>query len=292
MIRFGPPGKVKRRPAPSVPPLDPYPTTGDWIFGTVTGSAGSVMPYAFFIPVGAAPNAAMRQLVVWIHAVDAKGSNIAQVMATDVPQVVTANKQVFPHYCLAMQIPSQDGLAGGAGWEYRQSLGQLIASLTAQYTIDPSRRHLTGFSTGGIYSYDMPSTFPNLFASVSPVGGSIRSGHYGLVANHAVSSPLATHQDCYDHFAATNPSLSVCQVIGENDSTFIAENQAFAARLNATGYPVTTVNNDVGITANMKRVLSIWRGPTSGHGGAMNASHFSWGNQNWWGWMAAQQRAA
>jgi dienelactone hydrolase len=171
-------------------------------------------------------------------------------------------------------------------------LGQLIAELTAQYTIDPSRRHLTGFSTGGIYSWDMASTFPNLFASITPMGGQIRAGHYGLAANGAVPSNIATNQACYDDFISRNSTLAICSVIGENDSFFYAENVTMVNRWVATGYPVTSVDNDVGITPGILRVFSVWRGPTSTHGGAMNASHFSWGNQNWWGWMAAQQRAA
>jgi predicted esterase len=290
MIRFGPPGKVRRRPPPSVTPPDPYPTTGDWIFGTKTGSAGSVMPYAFFIPVGAAPDAAMKQLVVWIHAVDAKGSNIAQVMATDVPQVVTANKQVFPHYCLAMQIPSQDGLAGGAGWEYRQSLGQLIATLTAQYTIDPSRRHLTGFSTGGIYSYDMPSTFPNLFASITPVGGAMHVFHYGNPANRAVPVQLADHQACYDDFITRNTTLAVCHVIGSaDDAGFVTRTNDMFTRWGVLGYASTTSASDAGITTDMLRIKSVWSGGT--HGGAMNGQHFSLGNTAYWAWLAAQVRA-
>jgi dienelactone hydrolase len=292
LIRMGPTGKVRRRPAPSVPPQDPYPTTGDWIFGTATGSAGSVMPYAFFIPVGAAPDAAMKQLVVWIGGVDAKdANNIALVLASELPTVISANKATFPHYCLAMQIPDIDGLAGGAGWEYRQALGALIAELTAQYPIDPSRRHITGFSTGGIYSWDMPSSFPLLFASVTPVGGGIRAGHYGLVANGAVASPIATDQGCYDDFATRHPTLAICAVIGENDSFYYADYTAMIARWNATGYAFTSVNNDVGMLTTDLRVYSTWTGPTSGHGGAMNASHFALGNTSYWNWLAAQVRA-
>jgi hypothetical protein len=289
MIRFGPPGKVKRRPAPSVPPLDPYPTTGDWIFGTVTGSAGSVMPYAFFIPVGAAPDAAMKQLEVWIGGVDAKGDDINDVLSSELPSVVSANKPTYPCYVLALQIPSQDGLAGGAGWEYREALGQLVATLTAAYTIDPSRRHLRGFSTGGIYCYDMPSTFPTLFASITPVGASLMFQHYGLVANHAVSSPLGDHQACYDHFIAANPNLSVCIVVGNADS-FYAGQSAVAARWVATGFPVTSVNNDSGITTGMQRVFSTYTvGGT--HGGSMNTAHFGLGNTAYIAWRNAQVRA-
>jgi hypothetical protein len=270
--------------------LPPYPTTGAWVFGTKTGSGGSVQPWALLVPTGADPNGAALQLVVWIHPVDDKGNDINMVLDSNLPAVIDGAKTTFPHYFLAMQIPSNDGLAGGAGWEYRESLGPLIEEVLADYNIDPDAVHLHGFSTGGIYSWDMPSTYPNLFASVTPIAGAMRAGHYGLVANGAVASPLATNQDCYDDFATRHTTLAICAVIGENDSFYDADYTAMLARWNATGFAFTSVNNDVGILTTDLRVYSIWTGPTSGHGGAMNDSHYALSNTSYWNWMAAQRR--
>jgi hypothetical protein len=133
----------------------------------------------------------------------------------------------------------------------------------------------------------MPSTFPTLFASITPVGANMVHQHYGLVANHAVSSPLTNTQDCYDHFIAANPNIAICVVIGDGDSFYTGQS-AMAARWVAQGYPVTSVNNDAMLTSSL-RVKSTYVGGT--HGGAMNGTHFSLSNTAYIAWRNAQVRA-
>jgi hypothetical protein len=275
-----------------VPPAA-YGVTGDWdTSGTVTGSGGSVMPYALFVPVGASPTGSALQLIVWIHPVDGTGNDLDLVLedTTGLCPVVTANAGTYPHYVLALQIPEDDALAGGAGWEYREALGPLITLTLANYNIDPDRVHLCGFSTGGIYCYDMPSTFPGMFASITPVGAAMHVFHYGNDVNHAVPTDLADHQACYDDFITRNEDLAVCHVIGSaDDAGFVTRTNDMFTRWGVLGYASTTVASDAGILTSDLRVKSVYAGGT--HGGAMNTTHYALNNTAYLNWRDAQVRA-
>jgi len=53
---------------------------------------------------------------------------------------------------------------------------ELIAQLEEEYSIDPSRIYASGFSMGGVKSWDLYEQFPQVFAGLSPMDASEKVG--------------------------------------------------------------------------------------------------------------------
>ncbi len=74
--------------------------------------------------------------------------------------------QQFASYLLVPKIPVL------RGWfEHRDLVRQLIIDIALEYSYDPRRVYLTGFSDGGFATIDMIEDYPGLFAAGVPIAG-------------------------------------------------------------------------------------------------------------------------
>jgi predicted peptidase len=142
------------------------------------GANGVTMIYRLFNP-GAQPAKKALPLVVYLHGSGGIGDdNLKQISGgntrgTHVWTTPDAQRK-HPTYVLAPQLPR--GQQWGAPDSDRlsshaETLLQLIAALTQEFSLDPDRVYLTGQSLGGGGTWDIISKRPDLFAAAVPLCG-------------------------------------------------------------------------------------------------------------------------
>jgi predicted peptidase len=135
------------------------------------------MLYRLFIP-SAEPRKTALPLVVCTVAVGSattisSRSPAATPTGTHVWTTPDAQRR-HPTYVLAAQLPQgeQWGAPGlDALSSHAETLVQLIAALTREFSLDPDRVYLTGQSLGGGGAGDIISKRPDLFAAAVPLCG-------------------------------------------------------------------------------------------------------------------------
>ena len=142
------------------------------------GANGVPMLYRLFIP-SVEPRKKALPLVVYLHGSGGIGDdNLKQIsggsyMGTHVWTTPDAQRR-HPAYVLAPQLPpgEQWGAPGSdALSSHAETLVQLIAALTQEFSLDPDRVYLTGQSLGGRGTWDIISKRPDLFAAAVPLCG-------------------------------------------------------------------------------------------------------------------------
>lgn len=147
-------------------------------------------------------------LIISLHGIGERGSDPHLLRRDGLPAVVETDAD-FPFYLIAPQCPAT------TEWYYHRTdtlTHAFIRLMLARYPIDPARVYLTGYSMGGIGTWDMAIRHPQWFAAIVPIaarresywdpcsmtGIPVRAFHGAL--DEVV--PLAAGQDVVDAFAA------------------------------------------------------------------------------------------
>ncbi len=108
-------------------------------------------------------------LIVFMHGAGERGGTLDDVKKINhsIPMVASTAKD-FPFIAVSPLCPS---LYPWKNLPY--SISNMIDELSAKYNIDEDRIYLTGLSLGGIGTWSIALQFPDMFAAIAPVCGSV-----------------------------------------------------------------------------------------------------------------------
>ena len=109
-------------------------------------------------------------LIVYLHGGSGRGGDLELITAVDgFPQYLRDGKISPQAYVIIPQIPSS-----ARGWaEMKKDIRLLILEVCREYMIDECRISLTGHSMGGTGAWMLALSYPDVFAAVAPLSGSI-----------------------------------------------------------------------------------------------------------------------
>lgn len=137
---------------------------------SITTSQIDTFRYLLCIPSAPAKN---MPLVVYLHGGSGKGDDLELLTENDgFPKYLkTGQLWDIPAYVVIPQLPSDI-----RGWaEAAESVISLIRSLKDEYMIDENNISLTGHSMGGTGTWSLAAAYPNTFARIAPLSGSIKN---------------------------------------------------------------------------------------------------------------------
>ena len=139
------------------------------LMGSISTSQIDNFRYWLYIPKNPVEN---MPLIVYLHGSSGKGDDLNILMEEDGFPQYLKNGQLgdVPAYILIPQLPAEK-----RGWaSVSQSVYQLISDTVAVYQIDPDNISLTGHSMGGTGTWNLAVQYPDLFARIAPLSGSVR----------------------------------------------------------------------------------------------------------------------
>ncbi|GAB2567630.1 carboxylesterase family protein [Gracilibacillus alcaliphilus] len=127
------------------------------------------LPYLFHAPKQAGHETAGWPLVLFLHGAGERGTDL-----TKVTDHGFAMKMTEPDYQEAPFIFVAPQCAEDSYWtEELQIVSDLLEEIMVSYPVDERRIYLTGLSMGAIGSWHLALKYPNRFAAMVPVCGSI-----------------------------------------------------------------------------------------------------------------------
>jgi predicted peptidase len=141
------------------------------------------MPYRLFVPKGYDPSRKYA-LILYMHGAGDRGSDNEKQFSQLTMWMARSKEQVeTPAFILAPQCPSRMQWVNTPWKQGSYSVDntpmsdpmkvvlEILASVQAEYNIDPDRILLTGVSMGGFAVLDLTARFPERFAAVVSVCG-------------------------------------------------------------------------------------------------------------------------
>lgn len=141
------------------------PTLGQQSYELATTAHGLVK-YWLFLPRGYTDSGSWPT-ILFLHGSGEIGDDLGPVTYHGPPKMV----QEWPDLPFIVISP----LLTRDVWWPTDMLGTLLEHVIRNYRVDQDRIHVTGLSLGGYGSWDMATTFPHRFASISPVAGAARN---------------------------------------------------------------------------------------------------------------------
>lgn len=140
---------------------------------TYDDGQGNTLPYRLFLPPGHDTPGAEFPLVMHLHGAGERGTNnTSQLLFID--GLIEATQTEHPAYLLVPQAPP------GFRWNDFDSdeltlparlAVEVIGEIEQQYSVDTSRRYVTGLSLGGFGSWDLIGKLPDFFEAAFPLSG-------------------------------------------------------------------------------------------------------------------------
>ena len=112
-------------------------------------------------------------LIVYLHGGSGKGDDLNLITDVDgFPQYLQSGQLGDVRaYVIIPQLPgAQKGWVNAA-----EAISDLIGQTVSTYKINKSNISLTGHSMGGTGTWNLACTYPNLFARIAPLSGSVRN---------------------------------------------------------------------------------------------------------------------
>ena len=106
-------------------------------------------------------------LLLFLHGVGERGTDVEMVAKNGPPKLVKAGKQ-FPFVIVSPQCPPQDGWSSPV---QTAALNALLDDVMARYRVDKDRIYITGLSMGGFGTWRLALEYPTKFAAIAPVCG-------------------------------------------------------------------------------------------------------------------------
>ena len=144
----------------------------------VTPNQGDRIPYWLYLPENAAENDKKLPVVVFLHGMGQRGSNLDQVLAHGPPKLIAKGKH-FPFIMIAPQCPNDSHKgrrnAKSFWWHPEGPIDKVKSILNFETqrlgNVDPNRIYITGLSMGGFGTYQIVSRYPDYFAAAAPICG-------------------------------------------------------------------------------------------------------------------------
>jgi predicted peptidase len=177
------------------------------------------LPYRLLKPVNP-ESKDLFPLVIFLHGAGERGKD-NEVHIKHITELFEnpVNRGKYPCYVVAPQCPKNELWADFNGSDENASISEkptkpmqlvisLIAEISKDYPIDPSRIYVTGLSMGGYGTWDLIARFPNKFAAAVPIcgGGSVKSvpeiKHIPIWAFHGALDRIVPPQESRKMIAA------------------------------------------------------------------------------------------
>jgi predicted peptidase len=182
-----PKSPIKPSPLPSWKPQDPAVRAAEeatFETRSFRTPAGAALPYRLFVPDGYDPER-KYPLILVLHGASSRGADNQQQMSEpDGPRYwasgpVQALQQAFvvapqadpryaPTWVRAWRPPGKQDPKRPEPLELSVNL---LGELAKEYSIDPSRLYVVGYSMGGFGAWLVASRHPDMFAAVVPIAG-------------------------------------------------------------------------------------------------------------------------
>ncbi|HEX6239234.1 MAG TPA: PHB depolymerase family esterase, partial [Polyangiales bacterium] len=121
------------------------------------------LSYLVYQPPGFATEP--RPLLLFLHGVGERGSDIARVATHGIPQLLELGKN-FPFIIVSPQCPED------RTWdELTEGLLELLAKVVGAFRADPARLYLSGISMGAFGAWKLAAHAPGTFAALVPICG-------------------------------------------------------------------------------------------------------------------------
>ncbi len=122
------------------------------------------MPYLLYLPAAYGSLDGSWPLILYLHGGMGRGDDIERVMWYPVPKMLIEN-DTFPFIVVTPQCPA------GEMWTDTEALIALLDEIVSEYSVDPNRVYLMGYSMGGHGAWYLAYKHPDRFAAVAPMSG-------------------------------------------------------------------------------------------------------------------------
>lgn len=126
----------------------------------------ALLDYLLFMPTNTSARVNGKfPLLISLHGIGERGNDL-QLLKRDGLAKMLDGYNSFPFIVVSPQCPTS------TEWYYDRTdtlVKTLIDDVVARYPVDSTRVYMTGYSMGGIGSWDMAIRHPNLFAAVAPI---------------------------------------------------------------------------------------------------------------------------
>jgi predicted esterase len=138
-----------------------------WWFGLKQRIGEARTPHLLYLPQGYDQDPEQRwPLVLFLHGSGECGDDLEPVRQSPLPKLAEEG-QPFPFILAAPLCPSDE-------WFWPPTmLNVLLDDVTTRYRVDPDRVTVTGLSMGGRGTWDVAIEYPDRFAAIAPICGSI-----------------------------------------------------------------------------------------------------------------------
>jgi predicted peptidase len=160
---------------------------------------GDTLPYRLFIPPSYEPRD-RYPLVLFLHGSGERGTDNTRQITDQCVADVLSRPQVQKHHPAFVVVPqapeaAQWGFYIGDSTPADLAVG-IVRQLEHQFSIDPNRIYLTGFSMGGMGTFYLLARYPGLFAAAVPLAG----GGDPAIAREITRIPLWAFHGDHDNF--------------------------------------------------------------------------------------------
>ena len=147
-------------------------------------SESASLSYLFWEPQDRRPGEKLP-MIVFLHGAGERGPTVHQMECHALPRIFS---KANPYRCIVVcpWCPGEDY------WSlHLQETAQFIREMIVLYDADPDRVSLTGLSMGGYGTWELSTTYPELFSAIAPVcGGGTNWRAYRLVKTSGYSVPV------------------------------------------------------------------------------------------------------
>jgi predicted esterase len=138
-----------------------------WWFGLKQRTGDARTPHLLYLPRDYDEDPEKRwPLVLYLHGSGEIGEDLDQVRKDGLPKLAEQG-QSFPFILVAPQSPPEE-------WFWLPAmLDAVLDEVSAGHRVDPDRVYVTGFSMGGRATWMQAIEYPDRFAAIAPICGSI-----------------------------------------------------------------------------------------------------------------------
>ena len=153
---------------------------------TLNSKVNLSIDYLLYLPEDYNTTEKDYPLIVFLHGIGERGTNINQVKSNGLPKLIEQGRQ-FPFIIVSPQCPT------ASWWPYETTtVLALVDVISEAYRVDEKRIYLTGLSMGGFGTWAVAGAYPDRFAAIAPICG----GGYPFLAPNMKNLPIwAFHGD-------------------------------------------------------------------------------------------------
>jgi pimeloyl-ACP methyl ester carboxylesterase len=178
-----------------------------WWFGLKQRTGDARTPHLLYLPREYDQDREKRwPLVLFLHGSGEIGDDLDRVRKSGLAKLAEEG-QPFPFILVAPQCPEEE-------WFWLPAaLNALLDEVSARYRVDPDRVYATGLSMGGRGTWALAIEYPDRFAAIAPICGSIPEPEEASRIRHL---PVWAFLGAKDHDSSIRQMVEALQAVGGN----------------------------------------------------------------------------